>query len=295
MSASQTSSTDPAPGVTGPAVTAAASRPGTDGESADAAAVYVAADGTTAAAVVDGIGHAPATVALAPVLAEVAVRTGAVRGALAGLLNAGLLIADRGPDGHGPNAVAALAVSTPGRDTVAAWAGDCRIHGFDGIRLHRYSTDHTVGEQLRRNGVPWELVAEHDAWLRVTLAQATPASVYEVVIPADELVLLTSDGVHDQLDPDSLESLVREHHDAPQALADALVAAVRSDDDGYRDDATALVLAPPTRPQPPGSEPRGAAARQPADALRGRLRPTPAPAPATHRSVTGPAPRGRVR
>lgn len=54
------------------------------------------------------------------------------------------MVADRGPDDSGPNAVAAVAVTTPGGRTVAAWVGDCRVYGFDGERLRQYSTDHTV-------------------------------------------------------------------------------------------------------------------------------------------------------
>ncbi|MFD3917366.1 hypothetical protein ACFWR1_38445, partial [Streptomyces sp. NPDC058603] len=67
------------------------------------------------------------------------------------------------------------------------------------------------------------------------------ATVGEVGID-DHLILLTSDGVHDQIGRAALEALVREHAADPQALADALVAAAEPDDDGYRDDATVVIL-----------------------------------------------------
>jgi serine/threonine protein phosphatase PrpC len=54
-------------------------------------------------------------------------------------------------------------------------------------------------------------------------------------------MLLVSDGL-DCVPHDELEALVREHQDDPNALTDAIVAAARETEDGYRDDATALVL-----------------------------------------------------
>ena len=58
----------------------------------------------------------------------------------------------------------------------------------------------------------------------------------------DRLILLTSDGVHDQIPEPEMTALIREHADAPQALAEALVAAAQPDGDGYRDDATVVVI-----------------------------------------------------
>lgn len=221
-----------------------ATREGTSGDNADAARVYTAADHITAAAVIDGIGHSPDTVALMPVLAEVVARTAAVKGGPAGLLTAGMLVADGGPDDDGPNAAAAVVTTSPSGRTVAAWAGDCRVYGWDGTRLRRWTTDHTVGQQLRENGAPWELAKEHDNWLTVALAKATPATVYTVVIPATErLVIVTSDGVHDHTTPEELEDVVRQSREGDlQALADAIVAAASPDLTGYRDDATVAVL-----------------------------------------------------
>ncbi|MFE7977627.1 hypothetical protein [Streptomyces shenzhenensis] len=51
-----------------------------------------------------------------------------------------------------------------------------------------------------------------------------------MVIPGPSAIL-TSDGVHDQVPADVFED-----------LADALVAAAREKETGYRDDATAVVL-----------------------------------------------------
>ncbi|WP_411140935.1 hypothetical protein [Streptomyces sp. x-80] len=236
-----------------PVVIALATRQGTDGDIADAAATYTAADGTVAIAVIDGIGHDPDIVALAPVLAEVAVRVGAQRGALVGLLTTALLVADEGPGGRGPDAVGALAVRSPGRPTVGVWAGDARIYGLsrDG-RLRQYSTDETVGQQLRDRGIPVDVASQGDHIIRTPLSRTTAATVTEVLIPADEVVIITSDGVHDQVGPERLEALAAEHGDDFLALADALVAAAQPDQDGYRDDATTIALARGNRQTSPG-------------------------------------------
>ncbi|MEU9116460.1 hypothetical protein AB0D04_33115, partial [Streptomyces sp. NPDC048483] len=89
---------------------------------------------------------------------------------------------------------------------------------------------YTVVEQLLEEKSPVDVaeqvahVADHV--IRKPLACATAATITEMTIPADEMVLIASDGGHDQIDAGVLEGrLVREHHGVPQALADALVAA----------------------------------------------------------------------
>ncbi|MFD6534902.1 SpoIIE family protein phosphatase [Streptomyces goshikiensis] len=84
----------------------------------------------------------------------------------------------------------------------------------------------------------------HDNWSRLGLAQSSAATCRQVQIPEGEarLVLLMSDGVSDQVEPDAIAGLCGEHAADPQALADALVAAAEADESGYRDDATVVVL-----------------------------------------------------
>ncbi|MFC9429270.1 SpoIIE family protein phosphatase [Streptomyces sp. NPDC056987] len=223
-------------------ITGIATREGTADDNADAAKIYTMNDDTVGAAVVDGIGHGPHTSATVPLLAQVAARISARRGPLAGLLTAAELIADSGADGEEADAVAVAVRMYPDDDiAVVNWTGDARAYGWDGERLELYTDDHTVGAQLRANGVALEIAREHDNWLRTTLARASIGTVYTAGVK-DPLVILTSDGVHDQIPADEMEALVREHADDPQALADALVAAAQPDDDGYRDDATAVIL-----------------------------------------------------
>jgi PPM family protein phosphatase len=236
MSSPSTPTTEPVP-------VALATREGTGGDLADASATYTASDGTVAVAVIDGIGHEEDIVALAPVLAQVAARVGGRRGALPGLLTAALLVEGRGMYAPGPDAVAALVVARPGGPVVGVWAGDTRIYGVsrDG-RLRQYSTDQTWGQQLREWGMPVDVARHGDDLIRQPLSRATAATITEVLIPVDETVIITSDGVHDQVEPDRLAALASQHANDPQSLADALVAAARANADGYRDDATALVL-----------------------------------------------------
>ncbi|MFJ9573588.1 PP2C family protein-serine/threonine phosphatase [Streptomyces bacillaris] len=228
-----------------------ATREGTAEDNADAARVYVLADGTTGAAVIDGIGHGPHTSATAPLLAEVAARIAARRDPLAALLTASELIADEGADGEEADAVAvAVRVRPDDEIAVVTWTGDARAYGWDGERLELYTDDHTVGAQLRANGTALDIAREHDNWIRTSLARATIGTVYTADI-RDELIILTSDGVHDQMTTEEMAALVREHAQDPQALADALVTAARTDKSGYRDDATAIVVRAPavTPPQ----------------------------------------------
>ena len=94
----------------------------------------------------------------------------------------------------------------------------------------------------------------YDHWLGLGLAEAIPASVAEfsaldaagTPLAAGHLLLLTIDGVHDQIGPGALEAVVSVHAAEPQALADALVHAA-ADGTGYRDDATAVALTMTTR------------------------------------------------
>ncbi|MFE2346504.1 PP2C family protein-serine/threonine phosphatase [Kitasatospora cineracea] len=222
---------------------AIATRRGTSGPSADAAATYTSpSTGRTAAAVVDGMGHGEDIVRLAPMLAETAVRVGAVNGALAGLLSAGLLVRDPGPDGVG-----VLAVGREDGSAELVWAGDCRAWRWDGEQLHHLTTDHNLAAYLTRAArdnrgqgeVPVAALADY---VGITLGLATPATAPYISVPAGGLLLLTSDGVHDQVPADEIEALVRKLHDRPQALAESLVAAARPGFQGERDDATALVI-----------------------------------------------------
>jgi serine/threonine protein phosphatase PrpC len=222
-------------------VTATATRQGTEKNNADGAATFTTEAGDAGAAVIDLVGHHSNASFVARLLAETAARVGVQRGGPAGLLSAGLLVADAGDaDELEPDGVGVFAVTHPGDRTVISWIGDSHAYGWNGERLHRYTTPHTYGQQLREHGAPWEIAEAADHWLTTTIGRATPAGIFTITTE-DPLVILASDGT-DALPEQDLTDLVRKHAGTPQALADAIVAAIEPDDDGYRDDTTVVVL-----------------------------------------------------
>ncbi|WP_018658491.1 SpoIIE family protein phosphatase [Actinomadura flavalba] len=225
---------------------ASATRRGVRPHNADAAASFTAADGTTAAVVIDGIGNSGHLADTMRLVAAAVARVAAQRGGLAGLMTGHQMIASPDADGWAPDGVAVVAIDHGDGDPVDIyWIGDAVAYGWDGKELVQATTVHTMGQFLRHNGAPLELAAEHDNWVRTTLRRATPATICQAEISAWQTILLTSDGVPDGLPDGAFERLLRDHGDGePQALADALVAAVEPDADEYRDDATVIVLTP---------------------------------------------------
>ncbi|MFI9186888.1 SpoIIE family protein phosphatase [Streptomyces goshikiensis] len=231
-----------------------ARRPGTEPPYADGAHAQRRGE-RVCATVVDGAGHHEEVVDLAQHAPSVIALMGMAMGGLVGLTTAGRM-ADAYD--HPPHMSAIVASMEPGQPTSVHWIGDCRAYGWDGKELTLWSRDQTMGEWLRRNGgrtiklVPEEVAETQDNWARFGLAQATELTCRQLEIPEDiPLVLLVSDGVSDQVDPDTWEALCRDHADDPQALADALVAAAEAGEDAetgelYRDDATVIALRRPT-------------------------------------------------
>ncbi|WKU03772.1 hypothetical protein [Micromonospora sp. HUAS LYJ1] len=225
--------------------TANATRRGTRDHNCDGAHTWTTADGTTHATVIDGTGDSRELAHLADVAAVAVSRIADRRSGLAGLLTAADLLGDD----HTAAAVTATVSSDGG--VQVCWIGDCRAWWWDGSALRQLTTDHTMGQLLRVSGgyAAEQVAASQDHWLRLSLAEATPVTVAEVrALDADDtllteghLLLLTSDGVHQGGVP--LAALTRLHAKDPQRLADVLVAAAQARDDGYRDDATVVVIA----------------------------------------------------
>nr|BEK71426.1 hypothetical protein KPHV_86530 [Kitasatospora purpeofusca] len=219
----------------------AARRTGTETPCADAYSVVRTGDRVTAT-VVDGAGHAPDTIRFVNAAAETITLLGPDVGGLAALVTAGRM-ARAFPEPR-PHASALCVQTLPGEPTLVHWIGDCSVHGWDGRELRPYSTPQTMGEYLRTySGVPVEVLDRFDDWPRYGLAQAMETTCLEAEIPEDvHLVMLCTDGVSGQVEPALWRQLCAKHGDDPQSLADALVAAAAPDSDGYRDDATVVVL-----------------------------------------------------
>lgn len=228
---------------------ALATRQGTRAHNADAAALATLPDGSLAAAIVDGIGSNAEVAAYSALAAQVAARVGVRKTAILGLLAAAELNAGPGGVRIDPDGVGVLAVARPDGAVSIAWTGDARAYTWDGTGLHPRTTDMTVGEYLRANGFPLEATTAHDDWIRTSLGRSSIATVHLAVMEDARLLILTSDGVHKQITGQRLAEIVAAHADAdPQALADAIVAAPETGPDGYRDDATAIVLRAGTLP-----------------------------------------------
>jgi serine/threonine protein phosphatase PrpC len=209
----------------------------------DAGEVFEASTGVVAAAVVDGIGNDREGADTMREMARIATRVGATKGALAGILTAAAFIEDPGTTGCRPDGVMVLALSDPAEATISlGWVGDSHAYTWNGSALERCTDPHTMGAFLRWNG-DMGLAPSHDNWVRLSLRNATATTTALSEAPADELLLLVSDGL-DSVPVDELEQLVKRYEDAPCQLADAIVAAARVDAAGYRDDATAVVLTP---------------------------------------------------
>jgi hypothetical protein len=237
-----TTDSQPTTPPVGHVTVAVATRQGTSENNADATAVFTSEHGDVGVALVDIAGHQPNAPFVGRLCAETAARIAPQRGCLAALCTAGLLVADRGADDlPEPHGVAVCARVCTDGETRIAWVGDSHAYAWDTTTLTRLTTPHTWGEQLRqRFGI--DVPAAEDI-LTTSLATATPATVLTVHTTA-QLVILASDGL-DALGENAIASLARRHGHSPHALADALVTAVPEDGDGYRDDATVIVLAVP--------------------------------------------------
>lgn len=208
-------------------------------------------NGVLAAAVVDGTHDSLEVADVAFLAAGTAVRVGARKGALPGLLAATELIADPTVEFPKPDGVMVLAVCRPGQPTVIVHVGDCAAFGFDtcdDATIRRLTEDHTKGERMRLHGEPDDEAATRDRIITNSIGRATLGTISLTETRA-QTVVLASDGVHRTLSIEDMTTIVREHYTAPTTCADLLVNAALSA--GSRDNATALVL---TYPEPPATD-----------------------------------------
>ncbi|WP_461125167.1 PP2C family protein-serine/threonine phosphatase [Saccharothrix stipae] len=200
--------------------------------------------GTFAAAVVDGIGSTPEVAEFAGVAASVAARMAARETPVLGVVAAATPYADHEADHVQPNGAIVVASVRVGGHWRVAYAGDSSAYGLkDDGTLHRFTTPHTLGEELRSQGAPEAEAAAHDHKLRHSLGRVSLYGVEGFEATA-RLLVLASDGL--KLPREELRGLLLEHGDDPQRCADALLAAAR--ERGSRDDVTVLIIPHPDRP-----------------------------------------------
>ncbi|MEW2546585.1 hypothetical protein AB0910_12530 [Streptomyces sp. NPDC047002] len=155
---------------------------------------------------------------------EIAARITGRRGALVGLLSVDARVADSGIDGDETDALAVANRVRPRRRGVHRRDRRRPRGRSNGTVLRRCTDDHT-GDKL----------------ITASLSRATPGTACTAAV-TDPVISLTSDAVHDRVEPAVPEDLLPQHRGAPQGLADACVAPARADGAGRRDDAAAVVI-----------------------------------------------------
>ncbi|TQM84000.1 serine/threonine protein phosphatase PrpC [Saccharothrix saharensis] len=200
--------------------------------------------GTFAAAVVDGIGSTPEVADFARAAAVVAARMAARGTPVLGVVAAAAPYADPDDDRAEPGGAIVVASVRAGEHWRVAYAGDSAAYGLkDDGTLSRFTTPHTLGEELRQQGVPDTEAAAHDHKLRHHVGRV-PLYGVEGFEATARLLVLASDGL--KVPHDELRTLLLDHGDDPQRCAEHLLAAARAR--GSRDDVTVLVIPHPDRP-----------------------------------------------
>ena len=125
-----------------------------------------------------------------------------------------------------------------------AHVGDSRAYLLRDDRLERLTTDHSLVEELIRDGkLTEEQAAVHPQRSIITRALGVDSSVevdvYSLVLQGGDRVIICSDGLTSMVRPAGIAEILREHSD-PTAAANALVDAANAA--GGEDNITVVVL-----------------------------------------------------
>jgi len=126
---------------------------------------------------------------------------------------------------------------------IIANAGDCRAYHFHAGRLRRITVDHTVQEQLIRQGLLSRDVAPHYASF-ITRLRAIGASadlevdVFQEALPKEDALLLCTDGLHGYLEDGEIEQTLA--NVLWEEVADRFVDLANAR--GGRDNVTAILI-----------------------------------------------------
>jgi protein phosphatase len=126
---------------------------------------------------------------------------------------------------------------------IIANVGDCRAYHFHAGRLRRVTVDHTVQEELIRQGLLSRDMAQQYASF-ITRLRAIGASVelevdtFQEVLSKDDALLLCTDGLHSYLEDNEIEEILATalREEAVDRFIDLANAR------GGRDNATALLI-----------------------------------------------------
>ncbi|MBP2472178.1 protein phosphatase [Crossiella equi] len=118
-----------------------------------------------------------------------------------------------------------------------AWVGDARAYRWDGRQLTRLTSDHTVAEYFRRQGMTTAPAMEHV--VTTTVRTARPRDIGLVETRDEAGLLLCSDGVYGRLDPATMTAVVARPAHWGSRAQELVATAV---DRGATDNVTALLL-----------------------------------------------------
>jgi serine/threonine protein phosphatase PrpC len=194
-------------------------------------------------ALADGIGDTMWAAEAARVASDVAVRTPPMAGAVEAVL-----AAQRAVQALNTGADCVLVVAMPTADGYqVAWVGDVRAYGWDGEQLVQLTSDQTLAEYFRaHDSIPTPRM-EHV--VTNSLRTTRPDQIGVAFARNCTSVLLTSDGVHKAVAPQTIEAVLAESGTSALARVSILVdtATVLSG----TDNATAcLVTVPAARTEP---------------------------------------------
>jgi serine/threonine protein phosphatase PrpC len=207
-----------------------ASRQGGRRFNADAVGASKDATGRVVFALADGIGDDMWAGEAARVASDVAVRTSS----LAGPVEA-VLAAQRAVQALNTGADCVLVVAMGDQ---IAWVGDVRAYGWDGEQLVQLTTDQTVAEYFRaRDAIPSPRM-EHV--VTNSLRTTRPDQIGHVTARNCTTILLSSDGVHKTVAPQTIEAILAESetttHNQVSTLVDTAMVL------GGQDNATACLV-----------------------------------------------------
>jgi len=128
---------------------------------------------------------------------------------------------------------------------VIAHVGDSRAYRLRAGQLEQLTADHSiVGEMVRRQDISESDAVRHPYRHVLTRALGSDDGVEPDVAEIDatpgDLYVLCSDGVYGMLEREAFERIVRQHADAPEDLARALVDS--ANEGGGKDNATVVIV-----------------------------------------------------
>lgn len=125
--------------------------------------------------------------------------------------------------------------------------GDCRVYTFDGQRLFRLTHDHTMVQGLIDADVLTEAQAKTHRWRHVITNSVSaygvndPPWLEQVTLDPDASVLLTTDGLTDELSDNELAAALADHRPLPDLVGRLMTLALSR---GASDNVSCLLAGP---------------------------------------------------